>query len=109
MKYILIFFCFITFTANAQTISPKDSAVLQAIKEASIIHSADADIWKPDTALVVRIISNETPSTWWRQIDHSPFPCRLKEIRIVNQPYRYLKKLRHGWAPLPIYYHVWNN
>ncbi|HLZ16322.1 MAG TPA: hypothetical protein VKQ08_04755 [Cyclobacteriaceae bacterium] len=64
---------------------------------------------KPDTILVARLVSITIQSTFWHQVDHSPFPVVLKEIIDGQHPVRYLKKLKHGWAPLPAYYKVWEN
>lgn len=59
-----------------------------------------------DTA--VFMISNEMRSTWWRPIDHNPFPRILIRVTYGGTLIGYLKKMRHGWQPLPAYYKVWN-
>lgn len=60
-----------------------------------------------DTA--VFFISNETPSNWWRHVDHNPFPRVLIRVYQPGGYTTYLKKLKHGWSPLPPYYKIWNN
>lgn len=65
--------------------------------------------WPHSVDTAVFNISNEIPSTWWRHIDHNPFPRILIRIQEAGKSTRYLKKMKHGWAPLPTYYKVWNN
>jgi hypothetical protein len=87
--------CLVAFAAHAQIISGDSNA-------------CGIRYWvKPDTLLVIRIISNETPSTWWCHVDHRPFLCKLLLIVQFNEKPRYYKKLSRGWGPLPAYYRIW--
>lgn len=59
-----------------------------------------------DTTEVIRFVTNTTPSTCWRHVDHRPVPMVLLQVRDWILPYTYLLPSR---KPLPKYLRVWEN
>lgn len=121
MKYLLFVLCLLSASAKAQNYQGVSiDSIMQRMASSKTVtgrSSGPAIVtgnvvgYRPQGVFIdtaVFFISNTTPSTFWHQVDHNPFPRILIRIQQPGLPIRYLKKMRHGWEPLPTYYNVWN-
>lgn len=110
-------------TVKAPKYSPPDKAYEGLIDSASILGIASGNLsfsmdsgslknyilvgnYYTDTILVVRDVTNETPSSWWRHVSHRPVRCILYAIHQLGKLERYLDRRKR---PLPGYLKVWPN
>lgn len=106
MRLLLSLLCIISLSVHAQ--HARFDTIPTVSPDGSPSHYLLLRGFGPDTTEVARLVSITIRSTWWRHVDHHPFPVVLKEIWEPGRPLRYLKKMRCGWQPIPSYYKVWN-
>lgn len=110
MKHILILSLFCSSLAYGQT----DTAVRGFMTKSDYDRFMTTTVYsvpalKPDTFEVCRIISNVTPSNWWRKVDHRPYPAILYAVANPSGNVWMISYLDHKKRPLKPWIRVWEN